>query len=116
LSTVFRALDLALADYETIRQAQLARAINARPKSFFRLLRDLASIAVPLVAMMIRRSSEIGDALLARGYTLGRSSADFYETSPWRLIDWLILAFSLVLLYLAIGPHLNLTTLVQKWF
>jgi energy-coupling factor transporter transmembrane protein EcfT len=116
LSTVFRALDLALADYETIRQAQIARAINARPKSFFRLLRDLASIAVPLVAMMIRRSSEIGDALLARGYTLGRSSADFYETSPWRLIDWLILAFSLVLLYLAIGPHLNFTTLVQKWF
>ncbi len=115
VSTVFRALDLALADYETIRQAQIARAINARPKSFFRMLRDLSSIAVPLVAMMIRRSSEIGDALLARGYTLGRTSADFYETSPWHLIDWLILAFSLVLLYLAIGPHLNFTTLVQQW-
>lgn len=116
LSTVCRALDLALADYETIRQAQIARAINARPKSFFRLMRDLASVAVPLVAMMIRRSSEIGDALLARGYRLGHSSPDFYETSPWRLIDWLVLAFSFVLLYLAIGPRLNLTVLVQQWF
>jgi len=116
LSTVFRALDLALADYETIRQAQIARAINARPKSFIRLLRDLASIAVPLVAMMIRRSSEIGDALLARGYRLGRPDADFYETSSWRLIDWLVLALSLALLYLAIGPRLNLTMLVQQWF
>jgi energy-coupling factor transporter transmembrane protein EcfT len=116
LSTVFRALDLALADYETIRQAQIARAINARPKSFIRHLRDLASIAVPLVAMMIRRSSEIGDALLARGYNLGRQDADFYETSPWRFIDWLVLALSLVLLYLAIGPRLNLTILVQQWF
>jgi energy-coupling factor transporter transmembrane protein EcfT len=116
LSTVCRALDLALADYETIRQAQIARAINARPRSFFRLMRDLASVAVPLVAMMIRRSSEIGDALLARGYQLRRSSPDFYETSPWHLIDWLVLAFSLVLLYLAIGPHLNLTVLAQQWF
>jgi energy-coupling factor transporter transmembrane protein EcfT len=114
LSTVFRALDLALADYETIRQAQIARAINARPKSFIRHLRDLASIAVPLVAMMIRRSSEIGDALLARGYRLGRPDANFYETSPWRLIDWLILAISIGLLYLAIGPRLNLTILFYR--
>lgn len=115
LSTVFRSLDLALSDYDTIRQAQLARAINARPRSFIRRLRDLASIAVPMVAMMIRRSSEIGDALLARGYTLGRASTDFYETSPWRLLDWAIVALSPGLLYFAVGPHPNTTTLVQRW-
>lgn len=115
LSTVFRALDLALTDYETIRQAQIARAINARPRSFLRRIRDLGSIAVPMVAMMIRRSSEIGDALMARGYSLGKSSADFYETSPWRLIDWIVLAVSLVLLYLALGPRLDLTALVLQW-
>ncbi|MBO0794933.1 MAG: hypothetical protein J2P36_28835 [Ktedonobacteraceae bacterium] len=109
LSTVFRALDLALLDYNTIRQAQLARAINARPRSFIRRLRDLASIAVPMVAMMIRRSSEIGDALVARGYSLRRSTEEFYETSPWRLLDWCVLLFSLFLLYLALGPYPNLT-------
>ncbi len=114
LSTVFRALNLALTDYETIYQAQIARAINARPRSFFRQLRDLGNIAVPMVAMMIRRSSEIGDALLARGYRLGQPMEDYYETSPWRTLDWLILALSLGLLYLAVGPFPGLTALLQR--
>ncbi|GCE16062.1 energy-coupling factor transporter transmembrane component T [Tengunoibacter tsumagoiensis] len=112
LSTVFRALNLAVADYETIYQAQIARAINARPRSFIRRLRDFSSIAVPMVAMMIRRSSEIGDALLARGYTLQQKSTDYYETSPWRLIDWFVLVLSLVLLYLALGPHPDLPSIL----
>ncbi len=114
LSTVFRSLDLALADYETIRQAQIARAIDARPRSFIRRVSDLGSIAVPMVAMMIRRSSEIGDALLARGYQLRQPSADFYETDPWRWLDWLTLAVCLALLYLAFGSHLHLTELVLR--
>ena len=105
LSTVFRSLELALSDYETIHQAQLARAVAARPRSFIRRLRDLASIAVPMVALMIRRSSEMGDALLARGYTLGKASSDFYECAPWRLIDWGVVAVSLLFLYFALGMH-----------
>ncbi|MBV9019715.1 MAG: energy-coupling factor transporter transmembrane protein EcfT [Ktedonobacteraceae bacterium] len=112
LSTVFRALEMAWSDYETIRLAQLARAINARPRSFVRRLRDLGSIAVPMVAMMIRRSSEIGDALTARGYRVGQASTDFYETSRWRRIDWVVLALSLFCLGLAFLPHWNLTVLV----
>jgi energy-coupling factor transporter transmembrane protein EcfT len=114
LSTVFRALDLALTDYMTVHQAQIARAINARPRSFIRQLRDLGSIAVPMVAIMIRRSSEIGDALLARGYRLNQPNSDFYETSPWRPIDWIVLAICAGLLYLTFQPGFNLTTLLQS--
>jgi energy-coupling factor transporter transmembrane protein EcfT len=105
LSTVFRALDLALLDYQTVHQAQIARALYARRRGLFRRLRDLASIAVPMVAMMIRRASEIGDALLARGFSLHRKTEEFYETSPWRLTDWLALLFSLLMLVLALWPH-----------
>ncbi len=112
LSTVFRSLDLALSDYTTISQAQLARAVNARPRSILRRLSDLGSLAVPMVATMIRRSSEIGDALQMRGYTLGSSSADFYESSPWRWLDWCIIALSLGLLLLAFVPHDTLTHLL----
>jgi len=114
LSTVFRTLDLSLADYETIHQAQLARAINVRPRSIIKRLRDLASIAVPMVAVMIRRSSEIGDALIARGYQLNGSSTDFYETSAWHWIDSLTIVVCLGLLVLTFGPHLNLTTLLLQ--
>lgn len=115
LSTVFRTLDLALMDYETIRQAQIARAINVRPRSILRRLSDLAGMAVPLVATMIRRSSEISDALIARGYQLRSISSNFYETSAWRWIDTLICALCLALLFLTFGPRINLTLLLQKW-
>lgn len=114
LSTVFRSLDLALSDYTTIHQAQLSRAINARPRSIFQRLRDLGSLAVPIVATMIRRSSEIGDALQIRGYTLGHASADFYETSSWRLIDWAIVLMSLGLLLIALTPHDTLTHMLWE--
>jgi energy-coupling factor transporter transmembrane protein EcfT len=112
LSTLFRSLDLALSDYDTIRQAQLARAIRARPRSFIRRLRDLANMAIPMVAMMIRRASEIGEATLARGYRLGQTSTNFYETTPLRPVDALVLVISLCLLYLAVGPHPSATTLL----
>lgn len=113
VSTVFRTLDLTLADYETISQAQLARAINAYPRSIVKRIRDLGSIAVPMIAMMIRRSSEIGDALWARGYQLGRTSTDFYETSRWQPLDYGVFIVSLCLLFYGIGPYVNLTTLLH---
>lgn len=111
ISTVFRALDLALVDYQTIHQAQVARAVNARPRSFLRQLRDLASVSVPLIAVMIRRSSEMGDALMARGYRVSQASDDFYETQSWHALDWGILVFCGVLLYLSFVAHLNITAL-----
>jgi energy-coupling factor transporter transmembrane protein EcfT len=63
---------------------------------------------------MIRRSGEIGDALLARGYTLGRPMADFYESSPWHLIDWGVAVLCLLLLYFALGPHPAVMTLLWR--
>ncbi len=101
LTTVFRAFELALSDFETIRLAQIARAINARPRSFLHQLRDLASISVPMVAIMIRRSSEIGDAITARGYSIDQDMINFHETMRWTAIDWSMLALSLCCLYLA---------------
>ncbi len=110
ISTMFRSLDLALVDYEMIRQAQITRAVHARPRSLLRQLRDLAYMAIPMVAVMLRRSSEMGDALLARGYTLKHAPVDFYEasTTPWRLIDWLVVMFCLGLLVLAFVPRADL--------
>ncbi len=113
-STVLRSLDLAFGDFETIRQAQHARAIDVHPRSFLRRLLDLARLTMPLVAVMIRRSSEIGDALTARGYTHSRSGTDFYETSLWRWIDWVVLAVSVGLLYIALWHYVNITDLFTK--
>ena len=116
LSTVFRALNLALVDYGTIRQAQIVRALNARPRTFIRRLFDTASIAVPMVAVMIRRSGEIGDALLARGFTLQQSQAEFFEARPWRWLDWLVLTGSLMLILFALLSHPTLSAVLQRWW
>lgn len=112
LSTVFRALELALSDFETIRLAQISRAINARPRSFFRQLMDIATIAVPMVAIMIRRSGEIGDAILARGYSIEQKMQNFYETSSWTTLDWGMLVLSLSCLVLGFQAW-NLTAFIH---
>ena len=74
---------------------------------------DLASLAVPMIATMIRRSSEIGDALQVRGYTLGKPSNDFYEISPLRPLDWAIVVISFCFLLLAFVPHDTLTHMLR---
>jgi energy-coupling factor transporter transmembrane protein EcfT len=112
LTTVFRALELALSDFETIRLAQISRAINARPRSFFRQLMDVATIAVPMVAIMIRRSGEMGDAIIARGYSIDQKMINFYETSRWTVLDWGTLVLSLTSLVLAFQTW-NLTAFIH---
>jgi energy-coupling factor transporter transmembrane protein EcfT len=111
LSTVFRALELALSDFETIRLAQIARAINARPRSFFRQLMDVATIAVPMVAIMIRRSGEMGDAIIARGYSIDQKMINFHETSRWTTLDGGMLVLSLICLSLGFQTW-NLTAFI----
>ena len=46
-STMLRSLNMALFDYSTIRQAQLARGISLKKKNIFRKIADLAYMAVP---------------------------------------------------------------------
>jgi energy-coupling factor transporter transmembrane protein EcfT len=112
LNTVFRALELALSDFETIRLAQIARAVNARPRSLFRQLMDVATIAVPMVAIMIRRSGEMGDAIIARGYSIDQKMINFHETSRWTTLDWGILVLSLICLSLVFQTW-NLTAFLH---
>ena len=65
---MFRNLNTILLDYQNIRSAQIARAANVLRKNVFSRLIDLAYVSVPLVATMIRRSTEMGVALYARGF------------------------------------------------
>ena len=112
LSIVFRTLSLSLMDFETIRQAQVARGINMKKLSIFGVLRNIALMSVPLVATMLHRSSEIGDALQARGFSLTKPAREFFEIQPLRTLDYVML---IVLIGLASAIYLlslNLYTLL----
>lgn len=108
LSIVFRTLSLSLMDFETIRQAQIARGIGIRRMNIFGILKSMALMSVPLVATMLRRSSEIGDALQARGFSLTKPAQEFLEIHPLTSIDIIILMLLAVLAAAVFGFSLNL--------
>jgi energy-coupling factor transporter transmembrane protein EcfT len=112
-SVMLRSLSIAFLDYGTIRQAQVARGANIQEKSIFARILDLARISVPLIATMIRRSTEIGDAVMARGMTrLSKETTSFREIRPVRTIDMILILFLLGLLIAVVGLNLNFSGLI----
>jgi energy-coupling factor transporter transmembrane protein EcfT len=106
LSIVFRTLNMSLLDFETIRHAQIARGVRIREQGIFSLLRNTAKMAIPLVASMFQRSNEIGDALLARGFSFQRAGREFLEVQPLTFLDWLLLLLVVAyILLFYLFPH-----------
>jgi energy-coupling factor transporter transmembrane protein EcfT len=112
-SVWLRSLSMALLDYGTIRQAQVARGVNLQRKSIFGKILDLARISVPLIVTMIRRSTEVGDAVMARGMTsLACKPSTFREIRPIRALDVILLLFFVGLALAVLGLRLNLTRML----
>lgn len=110
VSTMLRSLSMALVDYGTIRQAQIARGVALKRKNLFQVIADMAYMAVPLTASILRRSSEVGDAIMIRGFTMKtRNPTEFHEVRPFTLADGVVVAICILLLVATFGFHLNLT-------
>ena len=114
VATMLRSLSMALADYSTIRQAQIARGATLRKKSLIGVLSDLAHMAVPLTATMLRRSGEVGEAALIRGLTMQTSNpTEFHEIQPFGAADGIVLALCAALTIAVYALKLNLTRLLR---
>jgi energy-coupling factor transporter transmembrane protein EcfT len=111
-SLMLRSLNIALIDFSTIRQAQVARGVNVQKKNILSKLRDYAYLTVPLIANMMRRSTEISDALSARGYEMGSSPSIYHEVKPLRGLDWLLILLSLALVVVVLVGGVNVTDVV----
>jgi energy-coupling factor transporter transmembrane protein EcfT len=113
-SIMLRSLSMAVFDYGTIRQAQVARGVDIQQKSIFGKVVDMARISVPLIVTMIRRSTEVGDAVLARGMTrLSSKPSLFKETRPVRAADIVIMILFVLLAVAVLGFQLNLTDILN---
>jgi energy-coupling factor transporter transmembrane protein EcfT len=98
-SVMLRSLSMAVLDYGTIRQAQVARGVDVKRKGLLGRILDLARVSVPLIVTMIRRSTEVGDAVMARGMTrLSTRPVEFHETRPIRPVD-----LALMVLFVALA-------------
>lgn len=112
-ATMLRSLSMALFDYSTIRQAQIARGISLKKKNIFRMIADLAYMAVPLTATMLRRSTEVGDAALIRGFAMSsKNPTEFHEVRPFRVADWIVVALCTVLAVAVLAFDINFSTLL----
>jgi energy-coupling factor transporter transmembrane protein EcfT len=92
VALMFRNLNTTLLDYQNIRIAQTARASNVVRKNIFSRIIDLAYVSIPLVATMIRRSTEMGVALYARGFEASNKMTDYKETRKLSTVDFTIMA------------------------
>jgi energy-coupling factor transporter transmembrane protein EcfT len=109
IALIFRSLNTLLMDYENIRMAQTARAASVNRKNVFYKIIDLAYVSIPLVATMIRRSTEMGVALYARGFEASKKVTAFKETKGITYMDITVIAIlSVFLIYeVFLGHSIN---------
>ena len=109
IALIFRSLNTLLIDYENIRIAQTARAAGVNRKNVFSKIIDLAYVSIPLVATMIRRSTEMGVALYARGFEASKKVTSFKETKRITYMDVTVIAIlSVFLIYeVVLGHNIN---------
>jgi energy-coupling factor transport system permease protein len=113
LSLFFRTLSSALLDYTTIRQAQISRGTTLKKKNIFQVLRDFAMLSVPLIITTIRRGTEIGTALSARGFDFSpKKVTEFKESRGVSFNDYLLLLIFILLPVLILIFDVNVTELV----
>jgi energy-coupling factor transporter transmembrane protein EcfT len=106
IALIFRSLNTLLIDYENIRIAQTARAAGVNRKNVFSKIIDLAYVSIPLVATMIRRSTEMGVALYARGFEASKKVTEFKETKGISYMDVTVVAIlSVFLIYEVVLGH-----------
>jgi energy-coupling factor transporter transmembrane protein EcfT len=103
---MFRNLNIILLDYENIKIAQRARGATVFRKNIFARVMDLARISIPLVASMIKRSTEMGVALYARGFENTKKVEGYKETKSFSYMDVIVTAILLAfLVYTVVLGH-----------
>jgi energy-coupling factor transporter transmembrane protein EcfT len=112
-SLMLRSLNIAMIDFSTVRQAQVARGVNVQKKNIVAKIRDMAYLTVPLIANMMRRSTEISDALSARGYEMGSKPSVYREVKPFHAVDYVLIVGSVLLVVGVLVGGFNLTEVVM---
>jgi energy-coupling factor transporter transmembrane protein EcfT len=112
-SLMLRSLNIAMIDFSTVRQAQVARGVNVQKKNIVGKIRDMAYLTVPLIANMMRRSTEISDALSARGYEMNSTPTIYREVKPFHAIDYVLIIGTTVLVVGVLAVGLNITDVLS---
>ena len=79
-----RSIGMSLVDFNTIREAEKARALNINELPFREKIKKFGLYIVPLVALAIRRSDEVSNALDSRGFKISGEGRTDYITTKYK--------------------------------
>jgi len=111
---MFRNLNTILLDYDNVRVAQRARAA-ATGRNPLKKVIDLGYMSVPLIASMIKRSTEMGVALQARGFETAGTVTQYRETRSFTYVDAVIISLLLFFLVYVVIMGNSFTSLAARW-
>ena len=114
VALMFRNLNAILVDYQDIKLAQVARGSSVIRKSIFTKVMDLARLSIPLVASTIRRSTEMGVALYARGFEASNQMTDYKETKRLSVVDLTIMVILAAFLIYEVFLGHSITSLFTR--
>lgn len=83
ITLTLRFIPLIIEEGKSIWRSRLLK--GARPKTLIAKSIDLARLILPLLLLVLRRAEEVGENLLARGYTQGNYRSVSYE--EWKRVD-----------------------------
>ncbi len=97
-----RSIGMSLVDFNTIREAEKARALNIDELPFKEKIKKFGLYIVPLVALAVRRSNEVSNALDSRGFKISGKGRTDYITSKYkyRKFDYIAIAVMLIFMLL----------------
>jgi energy-coupling factor transporter transmembrane protein EcfT len=97
-----RSIGMSLIDFNTIREAEKARALNINELPFREKIKKFGLYIVPLVALAIRRSDEVSNALDSRGFNIsGKGRVDYITTKyKYKKFDYIAIATMILFLFL----------------
>ncbi|MDR0449838.1 MAG: energy-coupling factor transporter transmembrane protein EcfT [Treponema sp.] len=90
LTTAIRFIPLFAAEMEAIIEAQIARGVDFDTKNFFKKIRLLLPLCVPLLVSSVRRIEEGAISAELRGFNF-RGPASAYKRYPMGKGDWIAL-------------------------
>ncbi len=106
VSLFFRGIQLFVSDFYTVREAMMARGVDFAKTSLAKKFLLYVNALIPILSLMITRSFEVSMALEARGIAPGTKTSTIYHTYKMGRRDYIVVAFSTLLVAIYAGWYL----------
>lgn len=105
ITLAIRFIPLMFEDLRMITIAQTSRGVNLYNGSFITRVKGLFNSLLPMLVLSFKRSEDISNAMVMRGYEVGQKRSKYYQ-NKFRLLEIVTLLF-IILLYVFVLYYLG---------